>query len=179
MKKGRERAGHRSLLRALGLSDEEIARPFIGVAGSANTLVPGHMHLENVNRAGMDGIREAGGTPFLFNTIAVCDGLSMGHGGMKFSLPSREVISYSVEIMVEAHALDGVLLVPNCDKVVPGMLMAAARMDIPAALVSGGPMMAGRLGDMSLDLIRVMEASADAAISDEDLLEFERCACPG
>jgi len=179
VKKGRERAGHRSLLRALGLSDEEIARPFIGVAGSANTLVPGHIHLENVNRVAMDGIREAGGTPFLFNTIAVCDGLSMGHRGMKFSLPSREVISYSVEIMVEAHALDGVLLVPNCDKVVPGMLMAAARVDIPAALVSGGPMMAGRLGDMSLDLIRVMEASADASISDEDLLEFERCACPG
>jgi len=179
VKKGRERAGHRSLLRALGLSDEEIAQPFIGVAGSANTLVPGHIHLEEVNRAAMDGIRSAGGTPFLFNTIAVCDGLSMGHRGMKFSLPSREIISYSVEIMVEAHALDGALLIPNCDKVVPGMLMAAARMDVPAAMVSGGPMMAGRVGDMNLDLIRVMEASADGSVSDEELEQYEKCACPG
>jgi dihydroxy-acid dehydratase len=179
VKKGRERAGHRSLLRALGLSDDDIARPFIGVAGSANTLVPGHMHLEEVNRGAMEGIRAAGGTPFLFNTIAVCDGLSMGHRGMRFSLPSREVISYSVEIMVEAHALDGVLLVPNCDKVVPGMLMAAARMDVPAAMVSGGPMLAGRLGEMGLDLIRVMEASADDSVSDDELEQYERCACPG
>ena len=179
VKKGRERAGHRSLLRALGLSDEEIARPFIGIAGSANTLVPGHMHLEEVNRKAMEGVRAAGGTPFLFNTIAVCDGLSMGHRGMKFSLPSREVVSYSVEIMVEAHALDGVLLIPNCDKVVPGMLMAAARMDVPAAMVSGGPMLAGRLGDMDLDLIRVMEASADDSVSDDELEQYERCACPG
>ena len=179
VKKGRERAGHRSLLRALGLSDEEIARPFIGIAGSANTLVPGHMHLEEANRRAMEGVRAAGGTPFLFNTIAVCDGLSMGHRGMKFSLPSREVISYSVEIMVEAHALDGVLLIPNCDKVVPGMLMAAARMDVPAAMVSGGPMLAGRLGDTNLDLIRVMEASADDSVSDDELELYERCACPG
>lgn len=179
VKKGRERAGHRSLLRALGLSDDDIARPFIGVAGSANTLVPGHMHLEEVNREAMEGVRAAGGTPFLFNTIAVCDGLSMGHRGMRFSLPSREVISYSVEIMVEAHALDGVLLVPNCDKVVPGMLMAAARMDVPAAMVSGGPMLAGRLGDIDLDLIRVMEASADGSVSDDELEQYERFACPG
>jgi len=179
VKKGRERAGHRSLLRALGLSDDDIARPFIGVAGSANTLVPGHLHLEGVNLEAIEGIRAAGGTPFLFNTIAVCDGLSMGHRGMRFSLPSREVISYSVEIMVEAHALDGVLLVPNCDKVVPGMLMAAARMDVPAAMVSGGPMLAGRLGEMGLDLIRVMEASADDSVSDDELEQYERCACPG
>jgi len=179
IKKGRERAGHRSLLHALGLSDEEIARPLIGVAGSANELVPGHIHLEQVNRAACDGIRMAGGTPLLFNTIAVCDGLAMGHEGMKYSLPSREVISYSVEIMVRAHALDGVLLVPNCDKVVPGMLMAAARMDVPAALVSGGPMLAGRLGEKELDLISVMEASASADISDEELEQYERCACPG
>jgi len=123
IKKGREKAGHRSLLRALGLSDEEIARPLVGVAGSANELVPGHIHLDEVNRAVCDGVRLGGATPLLFNTIAVCDGLTMGHQGMKYSLPSREVISYTVEIMVRAHALDGVALVPNCDKVIPGMLM--------------------------------------------------------
>lgn len=179
IKKGREKAGHRSLLRALGLSDEEIARPLVGVAGSANELVPGHIHLGEVNRAVCDGVRAGGCTPLLFNTIAVCDGLTMGHEGMKFSLPSREVIGYTVEIMVQAHALDGVVLVPNCDKVIPGMLMAAARMDVPAAMVSGGPMMAGRHGDTKLDLIRVMEASASSEISDEKLAQYEMCACPG
>jgi dihydroxy-acid dehydratase len=179
IKKGRGNAGHRSLLRALGLSDEEIERPLIGVAGSANELVPGHMHLAEVNAAVCDGVRMGGGTPLLFNTIAVCDGLTMGHEGMKFSLPSREVISYTVEIMVRAHALDGVVLVPNCDKVIPGMLMAAARMDVPAAMVSGGPMLAGRLGDLDLDLIRVMEAAASGDVSDEELARYERCACPG
>ncbi|MBU4193451.1 MAG: dihydroxy-acid dehydratase, partial [Actinobacteria bacterium] len=145
MKKGRERAGHRSLLRALGLSGEVIDRPLIGIAGSANEIVPGHIHLDRVNDAARAGVRMAGGTPLVFNTIAVCDGIAMGHRGMKYSLPSREIISYTVEIMVRAHALDGVVLVPNCDKVVPGMLMAAARMDVPAAMVSGGPMMAGRV----------------------------------
>ena len=181
IKKGREMAGHRSLLRALGLTDEEIARPLVGVAGSANNLVPGHIHLDNVNQAVCDGVRNAGGTPMLFNTIAVCDGLAMGHGGMHYSLPSREIISYSVEIMVMAHAMDGVVLVPNCDKVVPGMLMAAARMGVPAALVSGGPMLAGRHGDAELDLnlITVMEAAASDEVSDEMLKEYEMCACPG
>jgi dihydroxy-acid dehydratase len=179
IKKGRERAGHRALLRALGLTDEDMSQPLIGVAGSANSLVPGHMHLDEVNRAASEGIKLAGGTPLVFNTIAVCDGLAMGHEGMKFSLPSREIISYSVEIMVRAHALDGVVLIPNCDKVIPGMLMAAARMNVPAAMVSGGPMLAGRLGDMDLDLIKVMEASASSDISDDELEEYERRACPG
>ncbi|PKQ28499.1 MAG: dihydroxy-acid dehydratase [Candidatus Anoxymicrobium japonicum] len=179
IKNGREKAGHRALLRALGLSDEEIARPLIGVAGSANQLVPGHMRLDEVNNAVADGIRLAGGTPMLFNTIGVCDGLAMGHDGMKFSLPSREIISYSVEIMVRAHALDGVVIVPNCDKVVPGMLMAVARMGVPAAMVSGGPMLAGRLDDLDLDLISVMEAAASGDISDEKLALYERRACPG
>ena len=179
IKKGRERAGHRSLMRALGLEDEDIARPLIGVAGSANELVPGHIHLDSVNRAVCEGVRDAGGTPLVFNTIAVCDGLAMGHEGMKFSLPSREIISYTVEIMVRAHALDGVVIVPNCDKVVPGMLMAAARMDVPAAMVSGGPMMAGHLGGEKYDLIKVMEASASSAVSDEELDRMEACACPG
>lgn len=179
IKKGREKAGHRSLLRALGLTDEEMERPLIGIAGSANELVPGHIHLDEVNRAAAEGVRLAGGTPLIFNTIAVCDGLAMGHEGMKYSLPSREIISYTVEIMVRAHALDGVVLIPNCDKVVPGMLMAAARMDIPATMVSGGPMLAGRHGDLDIDLIQVMEAAASSDVSDEELERYERCACPG
>ncbi|MBU1672770.1 MAG: dihydroxy-acid dehydratase [Actinobacteria bacterium] len=179
IKKGRGKAGQRSLLRALGLNEEELSRPLIGIAGSANELVPGHIHLDEVNRAVAEGVRLAGGTPLIFNTIAVCDGLAMGHRGMKYSLPSREIISYSVEIMVRAHALDGVVIVPNCDKVIPGMLMAVARMDVPAIMVSGGPMLAGRLGDLSLDLIQVMEASADAGVTDDRLAELEACACPG
>ncbi len=179
IKVGREKAGQRSLLRALGLTDEEIARPLIGVAGSANGLVPGHVHLGEVNEAACEGIRLAGATPMLFNTIGVCDGIAMGHEGMKYSLPSREIISYTVEIMVMAHALDGVLIIPNCDKVVPGMLMAVARMNVPAAMVSGGPMATGRLGETDLDLIKVMEAAASAAVSDEELGAYERCACPG
>jgi len=179
MKKGRERAGHRSLLRALGLSGEEIDRPLIGIAGSANELVPGHIHLDRVNNAACAGVRMAGGTPLVFNTIAVCDGIAMGHPGMRYSLPSREIISYTVEIMVRAHALDGVVLVPNCDKVVPGMLMAAARMDVPAVMVSGGPMMAGRVGGGKSDLVQVMEACASDDVSDEELALLEERACPG
>ena len=179
IKKGREKAGHRALLHALGLTDEQIERPLIGVAGSANQLVPGHIHLDEVNRAACEGVHLAGGTPLLFNTIAVCDGLAMGHEGMKFSLPSREIISYSVEIMVRAHSLDGVVLIPNCDKVIPGMLMAAARMGVPAAMVSGGPMLAGRHNDSDVDLVKVMEAAASSDIDDEELAVMERCACPG
>ncbi len=179
IKRGREKAGHRSLLRALGLSDEEISRPLIGVAGSANQLVPGHVHLDAVNEAACEGVRAGGGTPLLFNTVGVCDGLAMGHEGMKFSLPSREIISYSVEIMVRAHALDGVLIVPNCDKIIPGMLMAVARVNVPAAMVSGGPMMAGKHGDMKLDLIKVMEAAASDKVSEEELEVYERRGCPG
>ena len=179
IKKGRQKAGQRALLRALGLTDEEIARPLIGVAGSANQLVPGHMHLDEINEAVCEGIRLAGATPMLFNTIGVCDGLAMGHEGMKFSLPSREIISYTVEIMIRGHALDGVVIIPNCDKVIPGMLMAVARMNVPAAMVSGGPMLAGKHAHGDLDLISVMEASASADVSDELLAEYELCACPG
>lgn len=179
VKEGRERAGHRSLLWALGMTPQEMSRPFVGIAGSANDLVPGHSHLERINEAVRDGILEAGGTPLLFNTVAVCDGIAMGHEGMRYSLPSREIISYSVELMVKAHALDGVVLVPNCDKVTPGMLMAAARLDVPAAVVSGGPMLSGRHDDTPLDLIRVMEASASPDIDDETLERIERQACPG
>ena len=179
VKKGRAQAGQRSLLKALGLTDAEVERPFIGVAGSANELVPGHIHLEKINRAVCDGIRMAGGTPLTFNTIGVCDGLAMGHQGMCYSLPSREIICYSVEIMVKAHALDAVVMVPNCDKVVPGMLMAAARLGIPAALVSGGPMLAGRDGEKRLDLVQLMEAAASEEIGDEELRRLEEIACPG
>lgn len=179
VKRGRDKAGHRSLLYALGLTESDISRPLVGVAGSANQLVPGHIHLDRVNRMVCEGIRLAGGTPLLFNTIGVCDGIAMGHLGMKYSLPSRELISYTVETMVTAHALDGVVLVPNCDKIVPGMLMAAARLDVPAAMVSGGPMLAGRLGERPLDLVQVMEAAASQDVSDEELAELERVACPG
>jgi dihydroxy-acid dehydratase len=179
IKKGRQQAGQRSLLRALGLSDEEMGRPLVGVAGSANQLVPGHIHLDEVNEAVAEGIRAAGATPLIFNTIGVCDGLAMGHEGMKYSLVSREIISYTVEIMVMAHALDGVVMVPNCDKVVPGMLMAAARMDVPAVMVSGGPMMAGQLDEQNIDLIVVMEACASDTVSDERLESLEKRACPG
>jgi dihydroxy-acid dehydratase len=179
MKEGRHRAGQRSLLRAAGLSSEDMQRPLIGIAGSANDIVPGHIHLDTVNKAVAEGIHQAGGTPLVFNTIAVCDGLAMGHEGMKFSLVSREIISYTVEIMVRAHALDGLVMVPNCDKVVPGMLMAAARMDVPALVVSGGPMQAGRHGSDSMDLVKLMEACDSDDVSDEELERMEMCACPG
>ncbi|MBN1289626.1 MAG: dihydroxy-acid dehydratase [Actinobacteria bacterium] len=179
VKKGRERAGHRALWHASGISDHDLNKPLIGIAGSENQIVPGHIHLGEINRAAGDGITAAGGTPLLFNTIAVCDGIAMGHEGMKYSLVSREIISYTVEIMARAHGLDGILLIPNCDKVIPGMLMAAARLDIPAALVSGGPMLAGRYGERNVNLITVMEASADKSVSDEELEELERVACPG
>lgn len=177
--KGREKAGQRSLLRAIGLDDDAMQRPLIAVAGSANQVVPGHIHLDKINDAVAEGIREAGGTPLVFNTIAVCDGIAMGHEGMKYSLPSREIISYTVEIMVRGHAFDGVVMVPNCDKVVPGMMMAAARMDLPACMVSGGPMMAGLHNGRKVDLITAMEAAASERYSDAQLEDLERRACPG
>ena len=145
VKKGIERAPHRSLIHALGVSPEEMNRPFIGVVNSFTEVVPGHTHLAKLATAVKAGIREAGGVPFEFNTVAVCDGIAMNHRGMKYSLPSRELISDSVEIMAEAHAFDGLVFMPNCDKVVPGMLMAAVRLNIPCIFISGGPMMAGQL----------------------------------
>jgi len=145
VKKGIERAPHRALLRALGVSQEDFTKPFIGVVNSFNEIVPGHIHLETIAQAVKEGVRSGGGVPFEVNTIAVCDGIAMNHAGMKYSLPSRELIADSVEILVEAHAFDALVFIPNCDKVVPGMLMAAARLNIPAIFVSGGPMLAGRL----------------------------------
>ena len=138
VKVGTERAPHRSLLYATGLTPEELDRPLVGVVNSHNELVPGHVHLDKIGQAAAAGVRMAGGTPLEFSTIAVCDGIAMGHAGMRHSLPSRELIADSVEVMASAHGLDGLVLVPNCDKIVPGMLMAAARQGLPAIFVSGG-----------------------------------------
>src|SRR4030066_1278278 len=143
MKKGLERAPHRSLFKAMGYTDEEIALPLIGVVNSANEIIPGHIHLDLITQDVKAGIRMAGGTPVEFPVIGVCDGIAMGHEGMKYSLASRELIADSVEIMAIAHPFDGLVLIPNCDKIVPGMLMAALRINIPTIVVSGGPMMPG------------------------------------
>ncbi len=183
IKKGLDRAGHRSLLKAIGLTDEEISRPIIAVANSANEIVPGHIHLDRITEAVKTGIRLAGATPLEFGTIGVCDGIAMGHSGMKYSLVSRDVIADSVELMLQAHQFDGVVLVADCDKIVPGMLMALLRVNIPGLLVSGGPMMCGYLptGE-SLDLISVFEGVGrvkSGDLSEKDMKVFENEACPG
>ena len=144
MKEGVSRAPHRSLLKALGVTDGEMKRPFVAVVSSKSDFIPGHMHLDSVTKAVESGIRNAGGVPFTFNTIGVCDGLSMNHKGMKYSLCSRELIADSIEVMLTAHPVDAVVFIPNCDKIVPGMLMAACRMNLPSIFVSGGPMLPGR-----------------------------------
>jgi len=182
VKRGIERAAHRSLFYATGLTPEELERPLIGVANAYNEIVPGHAHLHRVAEAVKAGIRSAGGTPLEFNTIAICDGIAMGHEGMRFSLPSRELIADSVEAMASAHGLDGLVLVPNCDKIVPGMLMAAARLDIPAILISGGPMLAGRHQDEAIDVKTMFEAAGAVragTLAEDALAELELAACPG
>jgi dihydroxy-acid dehydratase len=182
MKAGLGRAPSRALLKAMGLTDEEIGRPLIGIANSANELVPGHIHLDRIVEAVKAGIRLAGGTPMEFSTIGVCDGLAMGHAGMKYSLASRELIADSVEIMAMAHPFDGIVLVPNCDKIVPGMLMAALRLNIPAVVISGGPMMTGRFKGKKADVITVFEAVGKVKANDmtlEELAVLEEKACPG
>jgi len=186
VKKGIERAPHRALLRALGVSQEDFTKPFIGVVNSFNEIVPGHIHLETIAQAVKEGVRSGGGVPFEVNTIAVCDGIAMNHPGMKYSLPSRELIADSVEILVEAHAFDALVFIPNCDKVVPGMLMAAARLNIPAIFVSGGPMLAGRLNkdgqSVSVDVNSVFLAVGKVAkggMTEAELDELEAVACPG
>ena len=181
VKKGTIRAGQRSLLKALGLTDSEIDRPFIGVVNSFNEVVPGHMHLRTIADAVKDGVRNAGGVPFEFNVIGICDGLAMGHVGMKYSLPSREVIADSIEMMVMANQFDGLVFIPNCDKIIPGMLMAAARLNIPAVFVSGGPMLTGRYRGRNVDLITVFEAAGAVeagTMTEEELAELEDAACP-
>ncbi|MHC4073331.1 MAG: dihydroxy-acid dehydratase domain-containing protein, partial [Planctomycetota bacterium] len=147
VKKDFQRAPHRGLLHACGLSDADIDKPFIGIANSFCEIVPGHVHLREVAQVVKSSVRSAGGAPFEFNTIAVCDGIAMGHTGMKYSLASREVIADSVETMARAHCFDGLICIPNCDKIIPGMLMAAVRLNIPTIFVSGGPMAAGKTGD--------------------------------
>lgn len=182
IKKGVARAPHRSLLKALGITDEEMNKPFIGVAQAANEIIPGHLHLKHIAQAAKDGIRMAGGIPFEFSTIGVCDGLAMNHEGMKYSLPSRELIADSIEIMAKAHAFDALVLVPNCDKIVPGMIMGALRVNIPTILVSGGPMLAGFYQGKNIALSNVFEAVGKFqthSISEQELKEVEDCACPG
>ncbi|MFZ4438546.1 MAG: dihydroxy-acid dehydratase [Syntrophales bacterium] len=182
MKKGLERAPHRSLFKALGLTDREIGQPMIGIANSANEIIPGHLHLHQISEAVKAGIRMAGGTPIEFSTIGVCDGIVMGHEGMKYSLCTRELIADSVESMVMAHPFDGLVLIPNCDKIVPGMLMAAARLDIPSIVISGGPMLSGEFQGKKIDLIKVFEYVGKARVGEmtmEELSEAEGCACPG
>jgi dihydroxy-acid dehydratase len=182
MKKGIERAPHRSLFKAVGLTDEEIERPMIGIANSANEVIPGHLHLHQLSDAVKAGVRMAGGTPLEFFTIGICDGIIMGHEGMKYSLSSRELIADSIESMAMAYPFDGLVLIPNCDKIIPGMMMAAARLDIPTILVSGGPMLAGEFQGREIDLITVFESVGKVKIgemTEKDLREVEGCACPG
>jgi dihydroxy-acid dehydratase len=182
MKKGVEKAPHRSLFKAMGYTQDEIDRPLIGVASSVNEIIPGHIHLDKIAAAVKAGIRHAGGTPIEFCTIGVCDGIAMNHAGMRYSLASREVIADSVEIMATAHPFDGLVLIPNCDKIIPGMLMAALRLNIPAIVVSGGPMLAGRVGNKPVDLVSVFEAVGSfqaGQTSVAELAELEEQACPG
>ncbi|MBO4684324.1 MAG: dihydroxy-acid dehydratase [Desulfovibrio sp.] len=183
MKQGLEKAPHRSLLYALGLTKEEISRPLIGVVNSANEIVPGHMHLDRIAEAVKAGIRMAGGTPIEFPAIAVCDGIAMNHEGMRFSLPSRNHIADSCEIMARAHAFDGLVFIPNCDKSVPGMLMAMMRLNLPSILVSGGPMLPGyATSGKHADLISVFEAVGGfkaGKLTQEELDIMEEKACPG
>ena len=186
VKKGIERAPHRALLRAVGLTDREIDQPFIGVINSFTDIIPGHMHLRSLAEAVKAGIRSAGGTPFEVDTIGICDGIAMNHAGMRYSLPSRELIADSVELAVQAHALDALVFIPNCDKIIPGMLMAALRLNIPAIFVSGGPMMAGRgiengsratydLNSVFLGVGKVVQGQ----MSEAELTRIEGLACPG
>jgi dihydroxy-acid dehydratase len=182
IKLGAERAPHRSLLKACGLTDAQIARPIIGIANSFNEVVPGHAHLNQIARAVKDGVLAAGGTPLEFNVIGVCDGIAMGHEGMKYSLCTRELIADSVECMARAHAFDAMVFIPNCDKIVPGMLMAAARLNLPCIFVSGGPMLSLEGKDGPMDLNSVFEAVGAlkaGAIGEAELCEVEECACPG
>ena len=182
IKEGANRAPQRALLRALGLTDSEIRRPFVAVVCSASDYIPGHKHLRDISEAVKAGIRYAGGVPFEFQTIGVCDGIAMNHKGMKYSLCSRELIADSIEVMLTAHPLDAVVFIPNCDKIVPGMLMAACRMNLPSIFVSGGPMLPGEFRGERIGFSEMSEAVGSHAagkMSDEDLREMEEAACPG
>ena len=182
MKKGIERAPHRSLMKAMGYTNEEISRPLIGIAHAHNEIIPGHIHLDKILEAVKTGVRMAGGTPIAFGTIGVCDGIAMNHTGMKYSLASREIIADSVEIMAQAHPFDGMVMIPNCDKVTPGMLMAMLRVNIPSIMVSGGPMLTGRFQGKDVHLVSVFEGVGRVkanTMTEEELNELEDSACPG
>jgi dihydroxy-acid dehydratase len=182
--KGIARAPHRSLFKAMGFTDQEIQQPLIGIANSANELIPGHMHLDNIVQAVKSGISMAGGTPLEFSTIGVCDGIAMNHKGMHYSLASRELIADSIEVTAMAHPFDAIVMVPNCDKIIPGMLMAAARLNIPTIFISGGPMLAGihpEKRDQKIDLVSVFEAVGavkTGKMTEEQLMDIENAACP-
>ena len=179
--KGKQQAPHRSLMNALGMTKEEMERPLVGIVSSYNEIVPGHMNLDKIVNAVKQGVAMAGGTPIVFPAIAVCDGIAMGHIGMKYSLVTRDLIADSTEAMALAHQFDALVMVPNCDKNVPGLLMAAARINIPTIFVSGGPMLAGRVGGEKRSLSSIFEAvgaNAAGTLSDEGLLEFENKVCP-
>jgi len=184
VKTGFEKAPHRSLLRATGVikSEADFKKPFIGICNSYTDLIPGHVHLQEFGRIAKEAVREAGGVPFEFNTIGVDDGIAMGHIGMRYSLASRELIADCVETVVEAHRLDGLVCITNCDKIVPGMLMAAVRLNIPTIFVSGGPMNAGKLANgKKVDLISVFEGVGKyktGEINDEELFQLEKNGCP-
>lgn len=181
VKKGPDKTPHRSLFKAMGYTDEELSRPLIGVVNAQNEIIPGHIHLDNIANAVKAGILAAGGTPIEVPAIGVCDGIAMGHIGMHYSLPTRELIADSVECQATAHAFDGLVLIPNCDKIVPGMLMAAARLNIPAIVCSGGPMLAGKKGCEKLSLSKTFEAVGAyeaGIIDDKELKEFENKSCP-
>jgi len=179
--RGISRLPHRSLFKALGMTDQELKRPLIGIVNSANTLIPGHMHLDNIVDSVKTGILMAGGTPQIFSTIGICDGIAMNHPGMKYSLASRELIADSIESVCMAHGFDGIVLVPNCDKIIPGMIMAALRLNIPAVLISGGPMLPGRFKGSRVDLSNCFEAVGSYSkgkYSDKDIALLEDEACP-
>lgn len=181
VKKGPTKAPHRSLFKASGLTDEEIDRPLIGVVTSQNDIIPGHVNLDKIVEAVKKGVLMSGGTPLVFPTIGVCDGIAMGHKGMKYSLATRELIADTIECMVNAHAFDALVLIPNCDKIVPGMAMAALRLNIPAVMVSGGPMLAGKFKDKAVSLTTVFEgvgAFEAGTLTECELLDLENKACP-
>ena len=184
MKKGEEKAPHRSLMKALGWTDREIGMPIIGIVSGFNEIIPGHKELGRIVEAVKAGVREAGGNPVSFPVIGVCDGIAMGHTGMKYSLCSRELIRDSIEVMATAHPFDALVFVPNCDKIVPGMLMAAGRLDLPSIFVSGGPMLAGHVrgGDkrgMSLSsMFEAVGRKKAGTMDDEEFLAWENSACP-
>ena len=182
--KGIERAPHRSLMKAMGYTDREISQPHIGIANSANELIPGHMHLDNIVKAVKSGITMAGGTPMEFSTIGICDGIAMNHKGMHYSLASRELIADSIEVTATAHPFDAIVMVPNCDKIIPGMLMAAARLNIPSIFISGGPMLSGKDPEnknKKIDLVTVFEAVGavqSGRMTKDQLYNIENAACP-